>query len=78
MKRTNCHCGLWIRSAKQERLFAENWLKKLDEIHQSMHDISDHLFKLYGQGKIKPAIDGLQEIQKTYQKMDQLLQQYTI
>lgn len=75
MKRTKCHCGLWIMNAKKEQLFEETWLKKLDDVHHSIHDISDNIFKQYNQGKIDFARNRLKEIQQVSNKINQLLEQ---
>ena len=75
MKRTKCHCGLWIMNAKQEQLFEETWLKKLDDMHHSIHDISDNIFKQYNQGKLDFARNRLKEIHHFSKKINQLLDQ---
>jgi hypothetical protein len=76
MKRAKCHCGLWLMSAKQEQLFEENWLNKLEKIHHSIHDIAGNLFKQYEQGKINSARNGLKEIQQVFNKINQILGQF--
>ncbi len=47
LKRRKCHCGIWIKRAKQEKLFNKNCSTELEKAHNSMHDFADILFKQY-------------------------------
>ncbi|MCK5354363.1 MAG: hypothetical protein KAJ63_04545, partial [Methyloprofundus sp.] len=59
LKRTQCHCGVWIRRAQHEQLFDDKSLKNLKKEHNIMHDIADDLFEKCQQGKIDAAKAGL-------------------
>lgn len=75
MKRTKCHCGIWIKRARQEHFFEDNWIKQLNDVHESMHNIADNLFDQYHQGNINSAREGLKEIQQVFEKMSNILGQ---
>ena len=75
LKRTNCHCGIWIKRAKQEQLFDENWLIKLDEIHNTMHDTADDLFHTYQKGEVVNARECLKDLQIAVGNMNNILGQ---
>ena len=76
MRRTKCHCGIWIKRAKQEQIFEESWLKNLDEVHESMHNRADKLFNTYQNGEINTARDGLKDIQLVFEKMNTILESW--
>lgn len=63
LKSTNCHCGVWIKRVKQERLFEEKWLVKLEDQHNIIHSIADDLFNIYQQGQLEAARRGLNNFQ---------------
>lgn len=63
LARTNCHCGIWIKRARQEQLFEESWLKKLEQAHDIAHGLADDLYKKYLQGDIDKARTGLNDLQ---------------
>jgi len=69
LKRTQCHCGIWIKRAKQEKLFEEKWLEKLEFTHHAMHDIADDLFNKYQQGQIMIARKELDTFQAAVKNM---------
>ncbi len=75
LKRTKCHCGIWIKRARQEQLFEESWLIKLEDVHNAMHDIADDLFKKYHAGDITNARDGLKDINQAVDNLISLLGQ---
>ena len=64
-----CHLGSWIKGAKQEKIFDDNWVEKLNEVHIELHNMADHLYHTYQQGKIDEARDGLNEMQMIFVKM---------
>ena len=73
--RTKCHCGIWIKRAKQEQLFKENRLIRLIEVHDLMHDIADDLFHTYQKGEIDNAREGLKDLQITIENINSILGQ---
>jgi len=75
LKRTNCHCGVWITRARQEQFFEEKWLNKLDEVHNTMHDIADDLFNKYQQGQIQEARQGLKDLEMAIEHLGNVLGQ---
>jgi len=75
LKRTKCHCGIWIKRAKQEKLFERKWIKKLEIAHNAMHDVADDLFNKYQKGEIDIARNKLKGFQKAAENMLNILGQ---
>lgn len=75
LKRTECHCGVWIMRVKKEVLFEESWIEKLEKTHNAMHDIADILFKKYQDGEIESAREGLKELQIAVENMNSIVGQ---
>jgi len=73
IKRKKCHSGIWLIRMKEEQLFNSHWLIKLDQAHDSMHDIADDLFNLYQNGHLEVARSKLKEIRLAFTKMHELL-----
>jgi len=61
MQRTKCHCGTFIKQAKNDKLFEDRWVNALTEAHNSVHDITEDLFDKYQQGEFECAADGLRD-----------------
>lgn len=51
----HCHCGSWIRRAKFEQIYNDNWLDKFEEQHIKLHSIANEMFEHYQAGKLKQA-----------------------
>jgi len=75
LKRTKCHCGIWIKRARQEQLFEDAWLMKLENVHNTMHDIADNLFKTYQEGDLEKARKGLHYINQNIDSLISVLEQ---
>ncbi|NOR79894.1 MAG: EAL domain-containing protein [Methyloprofundus sp.] len=73
--RTNCHCGIWIKRARQEQTFEESWLKKLEKAHDLMHDIADDIFKKYQRGDMNYARAGLNELLLAAEQLNNIVGQ---
>jgi len=69
LKKTKCHCGVLIKRAREEALFEEIWLNKLDDAHDSIHNIADDLFNKYQKGEISKAREGLNDLHKAIERM---------
>ncbi|RKZ97670.1 MAG: diguanylate cyclase [Gammaproteobacteria bacterium] len=76
MANTKCHCGSWIRKARQEHLFKQNWLDKLNAVHDEVHHIAYELLLSYQEGEVETARNGLDKLQIVSGKMNKLLDQY--
>ncbi len=63
LKRTKCHAGIWIKRAKQEKLFTESWLNTLEIAHNAMHDIARELVAQYQAGEYSNSRGGLSDLQ---------------
>lgn len=64
LNKTKCHCGVLIKRAREEPLFEDIWLKKLNDAHDSIHNIADDLFNKYQKGEISKAREGIKDLQK--------------
>jgi len=73
MDQKQCFCSYWLKRARQEQLFEDHWLDKLDELHQSIHYIADSLKNKYLQGEIDAAREGLKELRIVFKKMSIIL-----
>ena len=75
MVRKECLCGYWIKRVRQEQLFEEQWLNKLDEAHELIHRCAEDLFKHYQKDDLVTAREGLEEIRVLFDKMNIVLAQ---
>lgn len=75
LKRTQCHCGVWIKRARQEQLFEDKSLEILDRVHDDMHDIADKLFNQYQEGNVYDARANLKDLQIAVDNMSNALGQ---
>ena len=73
-----CHCSLWIKRAKQEKLFDEKELELLSQVHDEMHVIANHLHNEYQNGNLSEARAGLVGLQKVYIQIGEVLEQHVI
>ena len=69
LKRTNCHCGVWLQRARQERFFEEKSLQNLERAHNTMHAIGGDLFNKYQEGNIDNAREVLKDLQISVENM---------
>ncbi|NOQ63940.1 MAG: PAS domain S-box protein [Methyloprofundus sp.] len=75
LNRTQCHCSVWIRQARQKQLFDENWLMTLKKAHSVMHDIADNLLNKYQKGDVTEARRGLKDFHAAIEKIDCILRE---
>jgi len=68
-----CHLGNWIQRTKQEKIFDDNWVEKLNDVHLELHTIAHYLFDKYQQGRLDEARQGLNEMQTVFVKMTNVL-----
>ncbi len=75
LTRNHCHCGIWIKRARQEQIFTDTWRLELEKAHNLMHDIADELYNKYRKTEINQAREGLNEFQLAVRNMDSILEQ---
>jgi len=75
LKRTNCHCGVWIKRAREEQLFEDKWLNKLDDAHTTVHNIADDLFSQYQEGQTQEARLSLKDLEIAIEHLGNILGQ---
>ncbi|NOR68644.1 MAG: hypothetical protein GQ532_02920 [Methylomarinum sp.] len=76
IKHTKCHHGAWIMRERNQQLFDESWLDKLDQIHNLMHQLAHDLMNKYQAGDVSVARDGLSELRIIFEKMNMVLEQF--
>jgi len=70
MNDERCPCGMWIKRAIQEQLFAAESLKQLDKAHEALHLAAHALFIQYKNGETDAARNGLAEFQTAFDQMN--------
>ena len=75
LKLSNCHCGLWIKRARNEHFFEEYWLIQLEAAHDDFHDLANDLLAKFQNGEIDQARYGLKKLQQTVEHMNSVLDQ---
>jgi len=73
--RTKCHCGVWIKRARQEMIFEEESLLKLEQQHDILHNIADDLFQRYQEANILDVNDELKNLNNAIEHLYSILGQ---
>jgi diguanylate cyclase (GGDEF)-like protein/PAS domain S-box-containing protein len=76
MDSQHCHCGQWLKRAKESQLFEPQWLTKLNTVHEEIHTIAGALLLKYQHGDIVAAREGLATLNSTFDEMKALLLSY--
>ncbi len=69
----HCHCGTWIKQAKQKQLFEVEGLKQLSDVHDALHLIAQTHHAQYCDGDVDGARKGLAEFQTAFDDMNYAL-----
>lgn len=77
MDRKRTHLGRWLRQAKQERQYAEDWLERLQQLQHDLHSQADRLKQRYDAGELAAAQAGFADLQALQQEIDERLILYT-
>jgi len=75
MDHKNCHCGHWIKRAKQEQLFKSECLDGLNKAHKKIHILAHELLLTYQNGDLNTARAGLEKLQAAFDEMNNALGQ---
>ena len=70
----HCPCGIWLKRAKQEKLFAVEQLALLDKAHDNLHLIANRILFQYQNGDIELARKGLSELSAAFDVMQMYCQ----
>jgi diguanylate cyclase (GGDEF)-like protein/PAS domain S-box-containing protein len=73
MNAKHCHCGNWLKRAKQEHLFDEECLDDLSKIHDEIHSTAHALLLKHQGGDPDAARDGLGDLKKSFDEMSNIL-----
>ncbi len=74
MGERKCSCGTWIKRAKQEQLFDDNWLKQVDVIHMSLHKISNQLKEDFERNNGRVKKNDIDRLEASYQQLLDFIQ----
>ncbi|MCF6193043.1 MAG: EAL domain-containing protein [Kangiellaceae bacterium] len=75
MDPTKCICGAWIRKAIQDHLFEQDWLDKIDHIHNNIHAYANDLIDEYksNSGKVKKS--NIERLEATFDLFFELVEE---
>ena len=69
------HCAHWLKRARQEKLFTQSSITKLEEAHEEEHLIANIIFQKYQDGEIDEARSVLFDFQSACNQMSNVLGQ---
>ncbi len=72
MDMRHCHCSYWIHRARQEQLFEEKWLHRLELAHERIHIIAHELLVKNQQDNFDGAINGIAEFNLAFENMSNI------
>ena len=73
LDKRKCHCGFWVERIKQEGRQSRKFLSSLDATHLEMHTLANQLYELYTAGEIEAARNGIDALQKIFEKVNSSL-----
>jgi diguanylate cyclase (GGDEF)-like protein/PAS domain S-box-containing protein len=62
----SCPCGKWIKRAKMDGLYSENWLEQFQKQHEQVHHIAQAIFEEYQEGDITQARSQLSSLKSQF------------
>jgi|GEM_PF-1672996 len=65
----HCPCGIWLKRAKQEKLFPVEQLEQLDKAHDNLHQIANRIIFQYQEGEIELARADLKKLEAAFNCM---------
>lgn len=69
----DCSCCDWLKRAKQEELFNQQWLNNINVAHEKVHHIANDLYNKYEQGEIDSAREDLVNFNAAFDEVNELL-----
>ena len=69
------HCGQWIKREKQERVFSQEGLDKLDKAHLDFHTIAHSIQVQHQNGDAKSTSKKVEQLHEAFDKMNKALEQ---
>lgn len=67
-----CHCGSWLNRVKEQGLFDEIWLDKLEQAHHGWHALAYELRETYLGGNPRDAQEQLNELTRLFERVQEL------
>ena len=71
--KTKCPCGTWIIRMRKEQLIDQQWLAKLDKLHDEFHQIATELIEKYNLKKSGYTIKSIAPLKSKYQQIGELI-----
>jgi len=65
----HCHCGSWIHQKKQEQLFENKTLQRIEKSHDKIHEVAHKIQRLCQTGELITARTELIEMELAFKKM---------
>jgi len=78
MDSKHCSCHAWLQRTKQDMLFKQDYLTKIEEAHDELHRVANSLLTQYQNGVVDSSIEGLSELQTTFDNMNEALNLYKL
>jgi hypothetical protein len=69
MNPKQCHHGAWLKRAHDEQLFNEDWLQKLEQAHEKMHQIATDIMIKHQNKSANVTSEDLNTLQQAYESM---------
>ncbi|HDY84230.1 hypothetical protein LCGC14_0844280 [marine sediment metagenome] len=73
MVKNKCQCGTWIKRARQDDIFSDNWLTAFEDTHHEMHLLANDLLLKYENDQWEEARLGLTQLRLLFENMEQLI-----
>jgi len=68
-----CHLGKWLSRFKDEAIFDEQWLEKLQEAHDIFYILAEKLVSQHHAGNIEESREGIEPLRIAYEEVNSLL-----
>jgi diguanylate cyclase (GGDEF)-like protein/PAS domain S-box-containing protein len=69
MNPKHCHHGAWLKRARDEQLFNKDWLQKLEQAHEKMHQIATDIMLKHQNKNATVTSEDLNTLQQAYESM---------
>jgi hypothetical protein len=73
MNPKDCHCGNWIKRARQEKLFSTESLDKIEKAHLEVHRVAQGIYQEYQDGRVEKAREMLPSIEVCFKEQTHAL-----
>jgi diguanylate cyclase (GGDEF)-like protein/PAS domain S-box-containing protein len=71
MEHARCHLGRWLKQARQNRQYGEDWLAQVEQLNRELHGLAKVLMHQVGDGQLESAQAGFAQLQAIQQQLDE-------